>query len=92
MKCACCGKRKGIFESYEELDKKMSICVNCSKLLYKYQDAKKEGNNEDATKIIEEIERKKSTKAFQKWLKEFMSRFSLDEVKQEDVKKETNSQ
>lgn len=75
MKCSCCGKKKGLFESFEELEKDVNICVECSKKLYKYQDFKKEKNNEEAVKMLKQIKPKKNTEEFSKWLEAFLQRF-----------------
>ena len=74
MKCSCCNKRKGIFESFEELDKNVHICVECSKDLYKFQDFKNEKNEEEAEKILEQIKKKNSAIEFTKWLNTFVLR------------------
>lgn len=74
MKCACCGKKKSIFESFEELDKNVNICVECSKLLYKYQDFNREDNKDEAEKILSVIKEKKSTIEFGRWFEGFLSR------------------
>lgn len=67
MKCACCGKKTKLLESFEELEKNVNICVDCSKLLYKYQDAVKEKNEEDSKKLLDEIKGKKSEKVLADW-------------------------
>ena len=74
MKCACCGKKKGIFESFEEVDKNVNICVDCSKLLYKYQDFIHEGNEDETDKILNLIKEKKSNVEFNRWFEGFLSR------------------
>ena len=79
MKCACCEKKKRILESFEELDKDISICVNCSKIIYKYQDAVKEKNVKDSQKLLDEIKSKKSKKEFLEWFLKFQKRLGVDE-------------
>lgn len=81
MRCACCNKKKGLFESFEELDKENSICVECSKLLYKYQDAKKEKKDEEANEFLKKIKSKKNSPEFLKWLEGFLKRFEPKEEK-----------
>ena len=77
MKCACCGKKKKFLESFEELEKDINICVDCSKVLYKYQDAVKEKNAEDSKKLLDKIEGKKSEKSFIEWFSKFQDRIGV---------------
>ena len=77
MKCSCCGKKKKLLESFEELEKDISICVDCSKVLYKYQDAVKEKNEEDSKKLLDEIKGKKSEKSFIEWFSKFQGRLGV---------------
>ena len=79
MKCACCGKKKKLLESFEELEKDINICVECSKILYKYQDAVKEKNAEEADKLLDEIKGKKSEKSFVEWFSKFQDRLGVCE-------------
>lgn len=74
MKCACCGKKKKFLESFEELEKDINICVDCSKVLYKYQDAIKEKNVEESKKLLDEIKNKKNEKMFSEWFLKFQER------------------
>lgn len=83
MKCACCGKKKKLLESFEELEKDISICVECSKILYKYQDAVKEKSKEESKKYLDEINTKKHDKKFVEWFVKFQERIG---VIQKDVK------
>lgn len=85
MKCACCGKKKKLLESFEELEKDINICVECSKILYKYQDAVKEKNAEEADKLLGEIKGKKSEKSFVEWFSKFQGRLGVHN-KQKDCK------
>ena len=82
MKCACCSKKKKLFESFEELEKDVSICVDCSKVLYKYQDAVKEKNTEETKKFLDEINAKKQDKKFVEWFMKFQGWIG---VNQKDV-------
>ena len=77
MKCSCCGKKKKLLESFEELEKDINICVDCSKVLYKYQDAIKEKNAEEADKLLDEIKGKKSEKSFVEWFSNFQDRIGV---------------
>lgn len=77
MKCACCGKKKKFLESFEELEKDINICVDCSKVLHKYQDAIKEKNAEEADKLLDEIKGKKSEKSFVEWFSNFQDRIGV---------------
>ena len=85
MKCSCCGKKKKLLESFEELEKDINICVDCSKVLYKYQDAIKEKNVEEADKLLDEIKGKKSEKTFVEWFSKFQGRLGVYN-KQKDCK------
>lgn len=88
MKCACCGRKKKIFESFEELETDVDICVECSKILYKYQDAVKEKNDDESKALLTELSKKKSDKKFDEWFKKFQERLGIlnYERKQEDNK------
>lgn len=88
MKCACCGKKTKLLESFEELEKNVNICVDCSKLLYKYQDAVKEKNEEDSKKLLDEIKGKKSEKVLADWFSKFQDRLGVKNI-QEDCNMET---
>ena len=81
MKCACCGKKKKLLESFEELEKDINICVECSKILYKYQDAVKEKNAEESKKLLDEIKGKKSEKSFVEWFSIFQDRLGVRNMK-----------
>ncbi|WP_054740634.1 hypothetical protein [Cellulosilyticum ruminicola] len=74
MKCTCCGRKKKLLESFEELEKDINICVECSKVLYKYQDAVKEKNVEESNKLFAEIKAKKNEKKFVDWFIKFQER------------------
>lgn len=77
MKCVCCGKKKKLLESFEELEKDINICVDCSKVLYKYQDAVKKKNTEESTKLLDEIKTKKNEKMFSEWFLKFQERIGV---------------
>lgn len=88
MNCSCCGKRKGLFESYEELDEKVFICVNCSKKLYKYKDFVNEKNDVESKIMLNEIKNKKMSPEFVKWLESFVLRIQQDSKEDLDKIKE----
>ena len=82
MKCACCGRKKKLFESFENLGKDMDVCVDCSDILYRIQDAHKEGNKDefDAQVRVAQgfYDKKKSSQKFKKWFDEvFLKRFEF---------------
>ena len=78
MKCACCGRKKKIFESFEELEKDVNICVDCSKILYKYQDAIMQKNVDESNKLLAELKAKKIEKIFAEWFTKFQERLGMD--------------
>ena len=82
MRCACCDRKKKLLESFEELDKDIYICVECSKTLYKYQDAVKEKNAEESKKLLDEIKAKKGEKNFGEWFAKFQERLGVVEKKE----------
>lgn len=82
MKCSCCGRTKKLFESFEELDATVSVCVECSKKLYKYQDSKHDKNEEEATMILKKIKGGHNSPEFTKWLKAFVLRLESKKVVQ----------
>ena len=89
--CACCGKKIEFLELCEELEKDVNICVDCSKLLYKYEEAVKEKNEEVSKKLLDEIKgkkRKKRKKVFDDWdwFSKFQDRLGVKNI-QEDCKK-----
>lgn len=71
MKCACCGRKKKIMESFENLGDGGDVCVECSDIMYKIHDAVTEKQNEVYKSLVAEINeyitKKKSTKEFQEW-------------------------
>ena len=77
MKCECCGKRKGLLESFatiESLDGKANVCVDCNDLLYKLRDAANEGDPEcynESKRALQKRKRKPSER-FNKWLKDYV--------------------
>jgi len=86
MKCSCCGRKKKLLESFENLTQNVDVCVDCSDIMYKICDAKKEKKKDEYkshVKAIKEFEdKKKSSEDFIKWFKEdFMKRNAYPEEK-----------
>ncbi len=79
MKCACCGRNRKLFESFEELAEGMAVCVDCSDVMYRIYDAVTEKNEEDyelqTSAIYTLIGDRKSSAAFVEWFQnDFMKR------------------
>ena len=84
MKCACCGRKKKLFESFENIGAGGDVCVDCSDIMYRIHDAFTSQNKEEydlrVNSINELINKKKSTEGFIKWFKDdFMKRNMLSE-------------
>lgn len=84
MKCSCCGRKKKLLESFENIGKGGSVCVDCSDILYRIHDAVTEKNLEEyqsRKKSIEDyFQKKKATDAFKVWFYEdFIKRNQLSE-------------
>lgn len=47
MKCACCGRKKKLFESFENLGKGGEVCEDCSDIMYRIHDAVTEQQKEE---------------------------------------------
>lgn len=86
MKCACCGRKKKLLESFEKIDTDINICVDCSKLLYKYQDAVRENDQETEEELLNQIGRKKRSKEFDIWLENFQKRLGVQKKKKQEQK------
>ena len=72
MKCDCCSKRRGLFESFTNLktnDGVLHICVKCSTLVYIIRDDLKD-NDPKLKDHLAELEKRetKDATAFKKWL------------------------
>ncbi len=81
-KCSCCGRKKKFFESFEDIGKGGAVCVECSDILYRINDAKREKDVEEYNKKIDEvkgyIDNEKSSEGFINWFKgDFMKRNSI---------------
>ena len=73
MKCDCCGKRKCLFETYEDINYQnttLNICVKCSTLVYKIRDAIKENQLDKKNALVAELNKRmcKESSAFNNWL------------------------
>lgn len=84
MICSCCGRKKKIFESFENIGDGGDICVDCSDIMYRIHDAYEEKDKKEyesrVNSIYEYIELKKASEKFSKWFKEdFMQRNMLQE-------------
>ena len=81
-KCSCCGRKKKFFESFEDIGKGGAVCVECSDILYRINDAKREKDMDEYNKRIDEvkgyIDNKKSSESFINWfMGDFMKRNSI---------------
>lgn len=81
MKCDCCGKRKKLTESYEEIkadNSKLHLCVDCSNDLYNMRDSIKEGNTEEYEQRKSKLEKKakKASAIFNEWYKQFLGKIN----------------
>ncbi|MBD5401201.1 hypothetical protein HDR58_00140 [bacterium] len=79
MRCACCGRKKKVFESFENLGEGGEVCVDCSDIMYRIHDAVAEERKEEydlqvkAVKIY--LEQKKASADFTRWFEDdFMKR------------------
>lgn len=79
MKCSCCGRKKRLMESFENLGDGGNVCVDCSDIIYKIHDGvteKKKDIYETSVKSINKyIDKKQASKEFAEWFKNnFMKR------------------
>lgn len=79
MKCSCCGRKKKLLESFEDIGKGGNVCVECSDLLYRIQDAVTEKDKktywEKVGQVKSYIKEKKSMDEFEKWfMDDFLKR------------------
>ena len=82
MKCACCGRKKKLFESFEDIGAGGSVCVDCSDIMYRIHDAFTEKNKAEydlrVDSIKEYIKKKKASDDFAKWFSDdFLKRNTL---------------
>lgn len=82
MKCSCCGKKKGFFESFEKVETtsfRLDLCTDCATLLYGMRTAKQENEqtamNDMKTKLQKRMERGASTAQFLGWYGEYLKQF-----------------
>jgi len=70
MKCSCCGKNKGLFESYAPLDDRLNVCIKCDTILCRIKDARKDHNAaqyEENVGIVNGYTKKTKNEEFAKW-------------------------
>lgn len=82
MRCSCCGRKRKVLESFENIGKGGSICVECSDILYRIHDAVTEKDkktyDEKIGLIKANMKEKKSADEFEKWfVDDFMKRNEL---------------
>ena len=80
MKCSCCGKRKGFFDSYAPLDGDMMICIKCDTTLCKIKDAAADKKPDEYKINVEKIRKhiaKNKDKAFSKWFDAYIENFNI---------------
>lgn len=74
MKCSCCGRKKRLLESFENLGEGGDVCVDCSDLLYRIHDAvtekQKDVYDQNIKLINNFIDKKKASEEFGKWFKD----------------------
>lgn len=83
MRCDCCGKRKGLLESFERIQTKygeLNLCVTCSNLLYKIRDTARDKDKDGYEACCNELEKraKKETPLFAKWLNGYLNNNKID--------------
>lgn len=83
MKCACCGRKKKLFESFENLGEGGEVCETCSDIMYRIHDAITERQKEEYDLYVKSvrsyIEKKKSSANFANWFeRDFMKRSVFD--------------
>lgn len=81
-KCSCCGRKKKFFESFEDIGKGGEVCVECSDILYRINDAKREKDVETYNRNIDAIsgyiDNKKASEGFISWFKgDFIKRNAI---------------
>lgn len=86
MKCACCGRKKKLLESFENLGRGGEVCEDCSDIMYRIHDAVTEQKEEEydlrVKSVSKYIDEKKASAAFAKWfVDDFMKRNIFTEIK-----------
>lgn len=79
MRCTCCGRKKKLFESFENLGKGGAVCVDCSDIMYRIHDAfiekQKEEYDLQVKAVNNYIQQRKASVDFVKWFEDdFMKR------------------
>ena len=85
MKCSCCGRKKKLFESFENIGKGGNVCVDCSDILYRIHDAVSEKQMEEYQLRIEEvngyIKKNKNSETFKVWFEnDFIKRNQITKI------------
>ena len=79
MKCDCCGKKKGFFESFSLIKTKqynLNLCARCNNIEFKIRDYSALNNKEEVNKAliqIDNLSKDKCSKKFEEWHKEFVN-------------------
>lgn len=78
MRCDCCGKRRGLFQSFAAIETKsgqISLCSDCNDLAYKMRDAIRCGEENAYRESREALARreKNPTEHYLEWKAEFVS-------------------
>lgn len=82
MKCSCCGKKRRLFESFENIGAGGAVCVRCSDILYRIHDAKTDNQKEEYNLKLNEVNKYigqgKASSEFKIWfLNDFMKRNAI---------------
>ena len=76
MKCDCCGKKKGLLESFEKVKTEhgnLNLCVTCSNLLYKIRDAAHDENQDEYNALLDELR----IRSHKQWFESFLFDMSM---------------
>lgn len=81
MKCDCCGRKKKLMESFEDVGRGGNICKECSDLLYRIHDAFSEKDADEYNKNVNLVKAcfvKGCSNEYKRWFEEdFISRNKL---------------
>lgn len=78
MRCDCCGKRRGPFQSFAAIEAKsgqINLCSDCNDLAYKMRDAVRYGKEDAYRESKEALTRreKKPTERYLEWKAGFVA-------------------
>ena len=80
MRCSCCCKKKGLFESFEEVSVEntlLNLCTDCATLLYGIRTASAENDHRAVDDMKDQLQKrmKKATPsdAFLQWYKKYLN-------------------